>query len=422
MNNTEISTTAEMTLAQHLPGVRKYVVEVLHDNEDRSLYTTIGRLYRMEKNLQKILLEEDISKEEEEMCYLALYTLNIHQASNKLKEIDFDLYEKNILDATKKLNKKFGFGDEIYPKLKEVIVQILPTHEAVLPAAKIVSDVNLMEFAGPKGRDNLKVYYEEMVLRDYELAQSSWYDTLINFISDVSFHTNYGKTHVQPNLEKLVKKLRKEKKEIENRTSLLLKKELNISEEEIKKLRKDIGKVKDRDERGIQTLFRTTSKNHYTLNEMVDRKASIMITVNSIILSLVMGGIIDSGEGMVPELFPVMILSIACILSIFFAIIAIRPLKTQGDFTEEEIRNKQGNLLYFGNFHNMHLRDFEWGFLQMINDKNYLYGSMIRDFYYQGTGLQRKYKFIRMSLSIFIIGLVLAFVNFLLFRFMDCIW
>ena len=32
-------------------------------------------------------------------------------------------------------------------------------------------------------------------------------------------------------------------------------------------------------------------KNHYTLNQMIDRKANIMITVNSIILSLVIGGV-----------------------------------------------------------------------------------------------------------------------------------
>jgi len=90
------------------------------------------------------------------------------------------------------------------------------------------------------------------------------------------------------------------------------------------------------------------------------------------------------------------------------------PAKTQGDFSEEEIRSKEGNLLYFGNFHNMQLRDFEWGFLQLLNDKDYLYQSMIRDYYFQGIALNRKYKFIRTSLTIFLIGFGVAFSFFLI--------
>ena len=45
------------------------------------------------------------------------------------------------------------------------------------------------------------------------------------------------------------------------------------------------GKLEKYDARGIQTL----SRNHYNLLKMVDNKARIVLTVNSIITSLLLG-------------------------------------------------------------------------------------------------------------------------------------
>ena len=59
----------------------------------------------------------------------------------------------------------------------------------------------------------------------------------------------------------------------------------------------------------------------------------------------------------------------------------------------------------------MHLRDYEWAVLQMMNDQDYLYGSMIKDIYYLGQLLAKKYRFIRKSLTIFLVGIVLAVIT-----------
>ena len=220
---------------------------------------------------------------------------------------------------------------------------------------------------------------------------------------------------MEPKLKKLILDLQKEKKTLDKSTDIALKKELDISDEELKELKKNLNSVKGRDARGIQTVFRTTSKNHYTLNDMVDKKASIMITVNSIILSLVLGGVIghDISEPAMAnkaQLVPILILTISAVLSIIFSIMSITPHKTHGQFTEDEIRNKGGNLLFYGNFHKMRERDYEWAFLQMINDQDYMYTSMVKDIYFLGQILERKYRLIRTSLNIFLVGLVLAVV------------
>ena len=251
------------SLSEQLPQIRKHVIEVLDRNADRSIYTTIGRLYRMEKYVKTIITEEELSEEEAELLQFILYIQTIEMSESKAKSIDFERIEKDMKALTKKLCKKFGIDDAIRKKLNLALEESVPIRPPTTTLSEASRDVNLMEFAGDHGRDHLKQRYEEMVLRDFDLSQSNWYDTLIALTSNVETHTEYGKAHLQPSLEKLNKSLRKEKKEIENRKSLLLKKELNISEQEIKKLRKDIDKAKGRDERGIQTLFRTTIKNHY---------------------------------------------------------------------------------------------------------------------------------------------------------------
>jgi len=105
---------------------------------------------------------------------------------------------------------------------------------------------------------------------------------------------------------------------------------------------------------------------------------------------------------------PVLLLTLGSVGSIIFAILSTRPDSTHGHFTEEQIRNKKGNLLFYGNFHDMKERDYQWAFLQMLNDQEYMYESMIRDVYYLGKILKKKYFHIRISLNIFIVGIVLS--------------
>ena len=151
---------------------------------------------------------------------------------------------------------------------------------------------------------------------------------------------------------------------------------------------------------------------------MVDRKANIMISVNSIILSIIIGGLLNTTniESM-GTVVPIFIMLITGFISIFFAVFSIRPDTTHGKFTAEEIRKKEGNLLFFGNFHDMKFRDYEWGVLEMISDQDYLYSTMIRDIYYLGQTLDKKYKHIRISLNVFMIGVALSVISFLVYRF-----
>ena len=50
--------------------------------------------------------------------------------------------------------------------------------------------------------------------------------------------------------------------------------------------------------------------------------------------------------------------------------------------------------------------------LQMMEDREFLYGSLIRDVYAQGVVLGRKYRMLRAAYNIFMFGLILSVLAF----------
>lgn len=60
----------------------------------------------------------------------------------------------------------------------------------------------------------------------------------------------------------------------------------------------------------------------------------------------------------------------------------------------------------------MELPDYDWAMKELMADKDYLYSSMVKDIYFLGVVLARKYKLIRISYNIFMFGLIIAILGF----------
>lgn len=165
--------------------------------------------------------------------------------------------------------------------------------------------------------------------------------------------------------------------------------------------------------RGIETMFRLTSKNHMELSAMADNKANIMISINSIILSVMVTVLIRKLEEYPHMTIPAVVLTIVCLITIVFSVLATRPNITHGKFERQDIVNKEANLLFFGNFHKMRLEDYQWAMKEMLKDGDYLYSSMIKDIYFLGAVLGKKYKMLRASYTIFMFGFVISILGFI---------
>lgn len=409
------------TIEKLLDHTRIYAMQVITDFPEAIIYHDIEYAHRLIKNIEKISKTENLSEEDTNIAKIIAWSFTT--GFDRL-ESNFDngIFENNLTDNAQRNAKKI---------LKEVGLEKSETAQIVLtalerinmpripitPIEKVVCDSITADLVCEGDASILKKIYQEILLHDVNLSKSNWYDVIINMSSLSALYTEYGKKEIAPKLDEVIESVKQEQKSIENATKKIITKELEISDKELKKLKKRVNNMKGRDDRAIQTLMRTTSKNHYTLNEMVDRKANIMITVNSIILSLVISGVIGRSQLEHPiHYLPVAMLALTSIGSIVFAILSILPNRTQGTFSEEEIRGKQGNLLYFGNFHEMKQRDYEWGMLQMMNDSEYLYSSMVRDIYYLGQILYSKYSLIRWSLRIFLGGFVISLISFGIIR------
>ena len=405
-----------------LNQIERFCTQKLTDElPDKMIYHDIAYVKRVVEAVEEIASEESVTQEEKDLVLSAAWLSNLGFTDPEIiEQIEnpedlFVLANKRSQEMSDTYLDSIQMPEEQKQQILNIIEESQLNVENTNTLSRILEDALTIDWGKPKSKGKVKRLYEEFLLTGaVSYGKSSWYDSVLTYLRGHQFKTSYGKNHLEQGKLALIQKVEKEKKELDKTESTILKKELNISDTELKKLKKSLTSVKGRDERGIQTLFRTTSRNHYTLNQMVDRKANIMISVNAILLSLIISRTIGQVETWCIHNSPILIMLITSIASMIFAVVAIIPFKTQGIFTESQIREKKGNLLYYGNIHKMNYRDYEWGMLAMLNDGDFLYSSMIRDLYFLGQTLQKKSRMIRTSLGLFILGLVVSTIVFLI--------
>ena len=186
--------------------------------------------------------------------------------------------------------------------------------------------------------------------------------------------------------------------------------ELGIDYEKLKKLKKKLEKVEGKPERGVETWFRLASKNLYSRLQIVDTKANILITSNAIIISVVLGTLYAQLDEDPHMIFAVGGLVITNVLSITYAILATIP--------EPFITNKKEidseDLMTFEGFANMNIEDYRTSVMNILEKGETLYPSLITDIHNLGITLAKKYKLIRISYLVFLIGIIISVILFAL--------
>jgi predicted metal-dependent HD superfamily phosphohydrolase len=197
-------------------------------------------------------------------------------------------------------------------------------------------------------------------------------------------------------------------------------------EKNINKQREAVKKVKQKKEkdeepkRGIETMYRATYRTHIELSAIADSKANMMISINTIIMSVIItvvgGGFTLTEKAFIENLrytVPICILLIGSLISVVYAVISARPNVTKKEVDPKKIRDKKSSPLFFGNFTNMKLQDFVGNMQQLGRSKDLLYDSMSVDIYYLGLVLTQKYRMLRFSYNVFMGALILSVVAFI---------
>jgi predicted metal-dependent HD superfamily phosphohydrolase len=238
--------------------------------------------------------------------------------------------------------------------------------------------------------------------RDHEIKDSKWFKKSLKFLKEHNFFTPYARENLLPVKEQNVKRLKNLVKEFKSKKDKI-EEEVDIEKELV---------LTETPQRGVETLFRITSKNHMDFSSMADNKAHIMISINSILISALFSILFRRFEEYPELIFPSMILALTGLTSMVFAILATRPNVTPGIFTREDIEKRRTNILFFGNFHKMPLENYEWGMKRIITDNDFLYSSMIRDIYFLGKVLGKKYQLLRISYTVFMYGFIVSVIAF----------
>ncbi|WP_294820201.1 Pycsar system effector family protein [uncultured Flavobacterium sp.] len=305
--------------------------------------------------------------------------------------------------------KENGYPDD---RAIQVAALIKATQLGVEPQTlneKIIKDADCSHFADKNYPTLAELLREEWkVTQGKTFSDKEW--ALGNrkvLMQEHRFFTNYGKQTLQP---------------LKEANIAILQKEITDADGGKKKSKEKINKKKleklERPDRGIDTVFRVTLNNHTRLSEIADSKANILLSVNAIIISIVLTTIIPKLDS--PSnahlVTPTLILMAFTVATIIFAILSTRPKVTSGTFTREDIDERKVNLLFFGNFYKMPLEEYEWAMNEMMKSRDYLYGSMIKDLYFLGLVLHRKYKLLRITYTVFMIG-ILASVSAFVYAF-----
>ncbi|WP_336515294.1 Pycsar system effector family protein [Pollutibacter soli] len=316
--------------------------------------------------------------------------------------------------------EKHNASEALLTKVEKCIMATRMPQKPGSLIEEIICDADLFHLGRPEFMESTKMLRKEIErISGKDLKGSEWRNSTIHFLREHHYFTDYALEKLEPvkteNLQLLVKRQEDKLNEKENKKH---KKSGKTSAPEDPELKSDgilqQQPVKfDKPKRGIETMFRLMSRNHMDLSGMADSKANIMISVNSIIISVVLTVMFRRLEDMPYYIIPTLILLAVNVSTIIFAVLATRPNLTKGYFTREDILTKKANLLFFGNFHKMKLADYDWGIKQMMNDKEYLYTSITKDIYFLGVVLGKKYRLLRISYNIFMFGLVVAIIAFI---------
>jgi predicted metal-dependent HD superfamily phosphohydrolase len=315
--------------------------------------------------------------------------------------------------------KKHGVDDKTIDAVRGCILATKMPQSPKNLLEQIICDADLFHFGTDDFTSFNKRVRKEAGLRNgNKTAKADWRNSTISLLESHRFKTEYARILLEQKKQQNLASL-KEKSDGEF-AQPPLKMQTNMAT--IAPINEpppppQIAAKKLKDEgagRGIETMFRISSGNHQRLSDMADNKAHIMITTTSIILSVLLSLLLRKLEDNPNLIAPTLILLVVCVITMVFSILATRPGLPRGTFTENDITEKKVNLLFFGNFYRMGFDDYHGGMQKMMNDREFLYGSLIRDLYAQGKVLGRKYQLLRFAYNIFMYGIVASVVAFAL--------
>ncbi|PKV50197.1 putative metal-dependent HD superfamily phosphohydrolase [Aquimarina sp. MAR_2010_214] len=384
-----------------LEKAENYIFELFKDKLPKTyLYHNFLHTQRVVESTQEIIKKSDISDKDSEVLQIAAWFHDagyIHGSENHEKE-------------SAKIAMKFLSDNKISEKKIDIIQNcILATKFDKEPNTileEIIKDADSSHLAKDYFTEVSELLHQELTLQGVsKLSGKEWRAENVKLFSEQHrYYTRYAVEKWEPEKNKnLLNLLKKQKKNKKKRQKEDLKAKLKAKYKH------------ESPERGIQTLFRVTLRNHIKLSDIADTKANILLSVNAIIISLALANLIPKLDAPSNRhlMIPSLILVLFSVAAIILSIMSTQPKVTGGEFTKEQVTNRKVNLLFFGNFFKMSYDRYQEAIDEVINDKSYVYKMLTKDLYLLGLVLKKKYALLKITYIVFTIGIILSVVAFI---------
>ena len=326
---------------------------------------------------------------------LVLYVASWFHDTGHLYTPGLKNHEEKSVDVMRKFMADYASDAELISEIEACILSTkMPRNPASL-IQHILCDADTYHFGTKEFKDTNKRMREEYQLREERVDKKVWDENTLQMLNTHQFYTSYCKDLLDEKKKDNIRKLKKKTKEYEKE-----KDDLKINEASAFATK------------GIQTMLRLTSENHLKLSDMADHKANILISVNAIIISVILGVLMRKLDEAPNLTIPTIIFLAVAVTTIVISILATRPKISGGTFSEQDVIDKKTNLLFFGNFYRAPYEQYDTAMRKMMKDPDYLYGSLVKDIYFLAVVLGRKYRLIRIAYYIFMVGIIVSVVAF----------
>ena len=322
----------------------------------------------------------------------------------------YDGHEFRSMEHAEAWLTEQGVAAERVALVKDLIKTTHRDHAPKTELQKVLMDADMSNLAREDFRASaelLRTEWELVLGKTY--SNPEWAELQLNFMLQHKYESEAGKERYR----KLFKANVTEQRE-----------RLKKTEKKKKKKSEALNETFADPKRGVETMFRTMYNNHIKLSDMADKKASMMISLNAVLLSVIITYLGAKSSALGPAFtknpvlaIPMSILLLTSLASVVTAILSAQPDVTSFKWLKKSPQiatNRRVNLLFFGNFTKLSLDNFQDGIRELMRQKEGLYTNMVTDVYYLGEVLSRKYGLLRTSYSVFMVGLILTVLSFII--------
>jgi predicted metal-dependent HD superfamily phosphohydrolase len=378
----------------------KYVQSFFLDNSPGiHLFHNYNHTKEVVASAQKIAAEAGLSTQEKQQLLLAAWFHLAGYATNS----------ENPRQESAALARQFltvqSFDEEEIDIVENIILSTAQQHTPNTLAEKILHDAR-HAFLGRK-----RFFRKSRLLRmEYEATGNTkhtlleWNEHLLGLLVNTKYYTPWAQNFYGARKARNISTQQQ-----------------NIVKASEKTIRNKTGKNFGR---GIDTLYRITLRNHLNLSSIADGKASMIISINTLVLSILITAgtaglsITDSSWNANYQLLaPIILLMCSSLLAIIFAVLSAIPKVKGLTFKMEDVKQHRVSLLFFGNFLQVEKEVFVEHLKGLKKDQSLLYDDLARDLYNLGVVLNKKYTLLTIAYRIFVGGLIVAVLLFLLIYF-----